>query len=80
MDNFEEPEVVMTDRERILQLEHAQSQLIDQLNRFVVHQAPPAPPPPLPLLPHKSFLINQISTSLSHQIFLVSLQTFLNFA
>ena len=35
MDNFEAPEVVMTDRERILQLEQAQYQLIEQLNRFV---------------------------------------------
>ena len=57
MDNFEEPEVVMTDRDRILQLEHAQSQLIHQLNRFVVHQAPPAPPAPPPppppqVIPH----------------------------
>ena len=50
MDNFEAPEVVMTDTERILQLELAQYQLIEQLNHFVSQPAPqvPSPPPPTP--------------------------------
>ena len=46
MDNFEAPEVVMTDTERILQLELAQYQLIEQLNRFVSHPTTQVPPPP----------------------------------
>ena len=54
MDNVEAPEVVMTDTERILQLELAQYQSIEQLNRFVSHPAPqvpqPPPPPPPPLV------------------------------
>ena len=53
MDNFEAPEVVMTDTERILQLELAQYQLIEQFNRFVSQPAthvPPTPPPPPPPL------------------------------
>ena len=54
MDNFEEPEIEMTDRELIIQLQHSQSQLIDQLNRFVSqplpHAPPPPPPPPSPLV------------------------------
>ena len=55
MDNFEAPEVVMTDTERILQL--AQYKLIEQLNRFVsqptthVPPTPPSPPPPLVIPP-----------------------------
>ena len=48
MDNFEAPEVVMTDTERILQLELAQYQLIEQLNRFVSQPATQVPPPPIP--------------------------------
>ena len=53
MDNTDVPEVVMTDRERISQLEQAQYQLINQLNHFISQPAaqvpPPPPPPPLPL-------------------------------
>ena len=48
MDNFVAPEVVMTDTERILQLEQAQYQLIEQLNRSVSQPATPVPPPPPP--------------------------------
>ena len=48
MENFEAPEVVMTDTERILQLELAQYQSIEHLNRFVSQPATHVPPPPTP--------------------------------
>ena len=49
----------MTDTERILQLELAQYQLIEQLNRFVPHPAThiPPTPPPLPPLPPPPLVI-----------------------
>ena len=48
MDTPDVPAVVMTDRERILQLEQAQYQLINQLNHFISQPVAPVPPPPPP--------------------------------
>ena len=48
MEKVDAPEVVMTDRERISQLEQAQYQLINQFNHFISLPAAPVPPPPPP--------------------------------
>ena len=49
MENINVTEVPISDSDRIILLEQAQYQLINQLNHFISQPAPPpAPPPPTP--------------------------------
>ena len=48
VDTLDVPVVDMKDRERILQLEQAQCQLLNQLHHFISQPVAPVPPPPPP--------------------------------
>ena len=51
MENINVIEVPISDSGRILLLEQAQYQLINQSNHFISQPAPPPPPPPPPPTP-----------------------------